>query len=337
MPLFYASTNRILRQAAPKERLERLQIWHKQNSIQNLKMTSELLRLLRILDEQGIQAIPFKGPALAQQLYGDILIRMFSDLDLFIHERDVLEAKEILLKEGYIPEIQISPIQEKAYLDSESEYIFIHKSNGTRIDLHWRLISPCYSIGFDHKELWSRIRTSTLEGQIILSLPPEELLIALSIHGVRHYAIGGGLKQICDISRLIEQNKGIDWNIITWYTNRFRIERILLLNLKLAMDIQGIDLPPEILKKIDADQNVKYIALKVSKNFFEPMPTYSSLRDQLFFWFYAREYILDGFRGIMLISFKPNATTRSFLALPDLLRPLYYLIHPIRLILQHKI
>ena len=49
----------------------------------------ELVRLLSLLEEQGIPAVPYKGPTLAQRLYGDLALREFGDLDIMILERDV--------------------------------------------------------------------------------------------------------------------------------------------------------------------------------------------------------------------------------------------------------
>ena len=46
-----------------------------ENRIHNGALTTELLRILDALDNAGISAIPFKGPALAEICYGDSGLR----------------------------------------------------------------------------------------------------------------------------------------------------------------------------------------------------------------------------------------------------------------------
>ena len=46
-----------------------------------------------------------KGPALAEQLYCDITLRSYMDLDIIVLKKDLVRAKELLSKEGYSPEI----------------------------------------------------------------------------------------------------------------------------------------------------------------------------------------------------------------------------------------
>jgi len=48
------------------------------NAAHNLALTGELLSLLRLLEDQEIAALPFKGPALAEQIFGNVAMRQFS-------------------------------------------------------------------------------------------------------------------------------------------------------------------------------------------------------------------------------------------------------------------
>jgi hypothetical protein len=60
----------------------------------------QLLQTLELLRESGIQTVPFKGPALAVQAYGDLSLRQYDDLDLLIHEADVPRAYQLLIANG---------------------------------------------------------------------------------------------------------------------------------------------------------------------------------------------------------------------------------------------
>ncbi len=41
----------------------------------NMLMSAELIRIMKLLEENGIEALAFKGPTLAQMAYGDITLR----------------------------------------------------------------------------------------------------------------------------------------------------------------------------------------------------------------------------------------------------------------------
>ncbi len=67
----------------------------------NILLTHELQKLLALFADNDVRAVPYKGPALALQLYGNVALRQFSDLDILVHPRDVLRARDLLLAEGY--------------------------------------------------------------------------------------------------------------------------------------------------------------------------------------------------------------------------------------------
>src|SRR5205085_9266199 len=63
----------------------------------NPKQANELVRIIKILRNENISALPFKGPALAAHLYGDVAFREFSDLDLLVRKKDLLRTKLLLV------------------------------------------------------------------------------------------------------------------------------------------------------------------------------------------------------------------------------------------------
>jgi hypothetical protein len=120
------------------------------NSQRNHILTNELLRLLERLEAEGITAIPFKGPVLAQELYGDVAFRMFTDLDVLVRRGDVLRAKEILISEGYRLEHTLTEAQERVFLRSGHHYHFYNQKSarkeyrpGETITTWWILTSWC--------------------------------------------------------------------------------------------------------------------------------------------------------------------------------------------------
>src|SRR2546426_10956064 len=70
----------------------------------NLCLTGDLLSLLELFEARGIPAVPFKGPVLAVQAYGDVALREFRDLDILVTHRDITRARELLLARGFSAE-----------------------------------------------------------------------------------------------------------------------------------------------------------------------------------------------------------------------------------------
>ena len=55
--------------------------------MQNMRMTAELIRIMRLLEENGIEALAFKGPTLAYSVYGNIVLRQYGDLDILTKKK----------------------------------------------------------------------------------------------------------------------------------------------------------------------------------------------------------------------------------------------------------
>src|SRR4051812_23591803 len=90
--------------AIPHEIASEIDSWNSATVRQNLFLSAELLRAHSALREHGIEAIPLKGPVLASELYGDLALRPFSDIDLLIRREQVDAAESVVRDLGYEPE-----------------------------------------------------------------------------------------------------------------------------------------------------------------------------------------------------------------------------------------
>src|SRR5262245_36917608 len=67
--------------ALPADLVEAFRVHAEQIREENERLTDDLLALLQSLEACGVVAVPFKGPVLAEQVYGDRGLRTFRDLD----------------------------------------------------------------------------------------------------------------------------------------------------------------------------------------------------------------------------------------------------------------
>ncbi|MEK7856765.1 MAG: nucleotidyltransferase family protein, partial [Acidobacteriota bacterium] len=60
------------------------------------------------------QILPFKGPLLALQAYGDISMRRFGDLDVLVKPKHFKAAVDLLSANGFVPLNEVSWVTDMA-------------------------------------------------------------------------------------------------------------------------------------------------------------------------------------------------------------------------------
>src|SRR5437660_933015 len=69
-----------------------LQQYVRQDAMRNLRLSGEVARLARLLQRDGITAVPYKGPAMAAALWGSPGVRQCADIDLLVLPEEVERA-----------------------------------------------------------------------------------------------------------------------------------------------------------------------------------------------------------------------------------------------------
>jgi hypothetical protein len=101
LPLVYQTVQTHVADFMPEESLAELRQLNTHIVMQNMYMSAELVRILALLNKNGIQALAFKGPALSQLAYGDIALRQYVDLDILIRKQDIAKSIALLVQDGY--------------------------------------------------------------------------------------------------------------------------------------------------------------------------------------------------------------------------------------------
>jgi hypothetical protein len=264
-PLLYKHLKSICQEAIPTAALEKLHQLFQITTQRNMLLAGELVRVLSQLGDQGIVAVPYKGPVLADLLYANIALRPSCDLDILVLQQDVLRVKEFLIALGYQPKLKMTSAQEMAYLESKTEhtYDFCHPSRAVTIELHWR-IEPKYSTVIEPQDFWHKLELTSFAGTTIANLPLEDWLPILCVHASRH--IWERLVWLCDVAELLQACPDIDWQKVMRQAHQLGYKRILLVGLCLAHRLLAADLPPEIAREIAADRQVELLASRVYHN-----------------------------------------------------------------------
>lgn len=331
LPLLYWQLNAVCAEAVPEDIMQELRNHFHANGRRNLFLTGELLKLLGALEAQAVPAIPYKGPTLAIDVYENLALREFGDLDILVHKRDVTKARGILNSIGYQQQEQLAGAQEEAFLRSQCEYIFASET-GSVVELHWAIVPRKISFSFDTEDLWTRLERITLGGATVPIFSPEDMLLILCVHGSKHR--WRRLTWICDVAELIRAHRDLKWQQIMERAGALGGERMLLLGLFLANDLLRMDLPDHVLRRVKSDRSVNDLAGLVTDQLFREDEGVSGLLDESSFrplYLGMRERLSDKIRYCLHTAMSQTTEDWELVPLPRYLFPLYYLLRLIRL------
>ncbi len=289
LSLLYSRINNICPEAVPEPVLNQWRRSFQYIAQRNLFLTGELVNLLKLLKNQDIVALPYKGPVLATLVYKNVALRRFGDLDIIVQQKDIFAVRELLIAQGYRPNIEMTDAELVKYLNSKTEhtYDFVHKDKNVFLEIHWR-IAPKYITSIEAKDLWPDLEPFSLAGTTINNLPLEDWLPILCVHGSRH--VWERLSWLCDIATLIDKNPDINWDKVVHQANIWGCQRMLFLGLYMAHDLFGVSLPAEIwqqMKKVEPI--VKGIAPQVYNQLFADVRTSDKFMGRTFYHIQVRE------------------------------------------------
>lgn len=338
--LFYQNLIKNYSSHIPKNIQPQLQAYCQIKTARNLFLSKKLCQILELFNAHDIKVIPFKGSVLAADVYKNLALREFCDIDLIIEETDFPKAKELLFSQGY----QVRDELQQWGQDFTSEDDKIH------IDIHWQLAPSCYPYRADFQELLQRCQTVSILNQKVITLSPEDLLLILCVQVVKDaHDRKEKLKQICDIAELI-RTSSISWQVVIQQAISLGSERLLLFGLAISQQLTEIEIPLEIRQKIGSDRILSLYLNHIIQHLFS-----EDYKQQKVFSLFSKGIIagLYGFllRGLMLLEpsrllgqrnrqlirhlfssiINPNSRDLEFVLLPKYLNFLYYLVRPIRL------
>jgi hypothetical protein len=312
----------------PARQLDALRKRYQDNARKALWFAGELVRILGHFESMGIRTLPYKGPVLAETLYGEVTQRQFGDLDILILPADLPKAKAALLELGYKPGIEIAPHQGRAYIESGYECPF-HSAHGQNLlELQWRIVPRFYSVDLDVASLFARADEIIVGGRPMQTLCAQDLLLVLCVHAAKHVWVQ--LSWLCDIAQLVKSRE-LDWNLIQEESRRLGIERIVTLNLLLAHKLLGAALPPAFQKRLRDDPPTTVRADEILR-IIERSAHYDTESLPYFrLMMRIRERRRDRARFLWRLAVTPGMSEWSAVRVPRPLQPLYRLVRLSRL------
>jgi len=282
------------------------------NLLRNLGFLEEIKRILQAWREAGIEGIPYKGPVMAEQLWGSFALRECSDLDFLVRREDVDHAGEVLAEMDYR---RVSPVADSlrsAFLRNASEEQFRHRQSNILLELQWAPAPRTLAVRYDEQRLWRKVERMDVANRHMNVPSVEDLVGLLVIHGWKHN--WSKLIWLADLAVAIRRNP-LDWETIHRGALQNGWSRILLLGLEMIRRIYRIETPPPV------DDNVSSLAQKLEHN----LRTYveNSYVDWHRDMLRARDSRGDQVRQVANFVFTPGLGEYTSAALPAWASPAY--------------
>lgn len=309
--------------AVPPAEMNALRGMYTANLHKSLLLSREMIGIIDCLRASNIEVLPYKGPALAEALYGDIALRQAGDIDLLIRQADLPRIRQVVGTLSYIPHHTLSRAEEDAYVHSGYECAFDGPAGPNLLEVQWALQPRFYAVEFEMEGLFSRAVAASVTGYPIRIPSPEDLFIVLSLHAAKH--VWNRLIWLADIARLLPRRE-LNWAWIASQAVDLGIVRILRVTALLAQNLLRASIPEEMAVHIPADREADDLAREIELQ----IRSRSEINVESFEYFRLmmrlRERNVDRLRFLTRLAFTAGPGEWACIQLPSALSPLYRLI-----------
>jgi hypothetical protein len=333
VPLLYRQLEHHASDLVPREFLANLKLQYQENNARNFILADELCRLIALFNNAGIEAIPYKGPALALFAYGNLALRRFVDLDVIVKKADVLRARDLLLAEGYVPGKSLTLSQQELLLRTQHNLQFARDNRRLLLELHWEVAPHLFASSVQENELWQNLTTVEINGTALKTLSADDLLFSLCVHGSRH--LWERLGWICDVAELIARHE-LNWPALLQRAAKTDSERMFLLGLHLAQKLLGTSLPATVQQRCDSDPRLDSLAAKVIDHLFSGPTHVPATSTEIFKYNIGVRKSITARARYFVYMLRPTDSDFSSRSLPPGFGFAYYHLRPFRLLFKTK-
>ena len=305
-----------------------------EGSKSNFYLLRELMRVLELFDAQGIRALAFKGPVLAQMVYGDLGLRQAGDLDILIAKEDFTRARDLLQSNSYVMSPQLTRAQQRSHLGFHCEIQFFHQDQFCVVDLHWGLTPKSFPFLLGFEDLWARRQTLNFAGHAIHTFSNADLLLYLCVHAAKHY--WRRLEWVAAIAELVKSTPQNEWPLLLRRASETNSRKILSLGLFMASDVFGLDLPHEVDEWLKNSGPARGFALSLKQKMFQDYGFAPSQVESFRLNLQFMDRRSDAVKSLLRSIFVPTISDWQATKLPNSMYPLYYGLRAIRLLSKYS-
>jgi putative nucleotidyltransferase-like protein len=333
LPLLCRQLLTICMESVPVEWRPRMRMALHETAQRNLFLAAEMIRLAKLFRAEGILAIPYKGPLLAAQAYGDLALRQFADLDFALLQSEMPRAAALLEAEGFDAVFGRIESNEGAR-PTRSEYQFRKDPGNVIVELQTEMTLRYFPRPLEVEEMRKRLKAAKLADGETVGFSPEDTFILLAVHGAKHF--WERLIWIADIAELTLSAGEMNWGTLFERANKMGAGRMVRLALCVASRMLDTPLPEEVLEQTQRDAVAHRLARGICERFsleIQTPPVFQRFR----FRVATREKFNEGVRYALKLATSPTDPDRADLPLPKKLSGAHRWVRPFLLIRRYGI
>ena len=303
----------------------------RENALRSVAQTAELLRVVSLLESEGIGTLPYKGPVIAAQAYGDIAVRQFEDLDIILPQRHLRAADAAVRSLGYEPRFAFVHSSKRDSIPGEYNYF-----NATRkitLELHTEATLRHFPVAPQLAEYFARAYTVYLGGRSVRTFCAEDALPVYCFHGTMDF--WARLVWIADVAELLRSQAHLDWDPLWRVTETLRAGRMVHLGLALAAGILKAPIPREVEARVRADTRATALALEIGKRLLSRQAREQTAWERFRYRRATVAGIGAGWRYAVRLTLSPAEEDWKQTQLPPALAPLHAVVRPLRLLRKY--
>lgn len=332
MPLMYTHLKRTCPELVDEAVTKSLTSLYVRNSQKNMTIAASLLSILTLFAANDIPAVPFKGPVLAEKVYGDLGLRQVGDLDILIKRKDVIKAQHLLMAKGYVPELTLYGRRGIDFIQFENSISYHHPRGGPPVDLHWEMTGRYLLTPICMENVEGRLQHSDFLGCKIAILPDDLMILYLCLHGTSH--CWERLEWLCGFVEMVRKLSEKELLEVIALAGEMGCKRMLYLGLWLGHGLLDLALPEKHLDVIEKDSGVVKYGKKVKLIIFNPQEN-SDVNNAEWRFSPLHIHLRDTYRDRIKYAFylftMPTIKEWVKCPLPSWLTPLYRVVRPLRL------
>jgi len=333
IPLLFFHLNRVASDQVPSDKMKQLRDRSQSNAALNVLLTGEMVRLLELFEGNQIPAVPYKGPAIGVGIYGNLALRQFADLDILVPDADVWKATELLIGQGYRAHFVIPARKQSRFIRLSYVRLFKHDTEGTTVELHWRLAPRFFGAQFDTSTLWQSARWLELQGSRVRVPLPEDLILMLCIHGAKD--CWEKLEWVCGLAELIRSEADVDWKRLLEHAKKIRCLKIVSLGLVLAHELLDAPVPADVLSQLSSRERLDFLVDHIATRFFSDNAGSLPLTRRIRFHLAVKDSLPEKFRYCARLALTTTPVDWEMMQLPEAVSFLYFPLRALRLLRKY--
>jgi hypothetical protein len=308
------------------------------NQLKVLSAQSLQIKLQSYLNNRQIKGFFLKGLPIAELYYGDIGLRHFMDIDIWVEAKYLNDLIQFLIGLGYKSEFYFSDFNEVqgSYIKLIDYHVHLRNDSvlyPSIVEVHWKLRDRLGNFKFDPVTEYEKTILLRNPNVPLRALDHYEQFIFLCTHGAEHGWFR--LKWLFDLPQIIDKID-FDWTFMLKRAKELNSLEQLLLTFLVMNELIGIQMPEQVRKEISL--NKFWFKLKYIRHLVTYKGSYcdSNIEQVLSFFYVLSQNSKGLFNKKLILKNLTSPNDWKLLPLPSWLFFLYFPLRPF-LILWRRI